>query len=187
MDNDFLEKTELVKAIKQIADEERTGLLAVVTDGKRSLLLRFCDGILIQANARKSDVGDVLFLLNDCQKVKFSFADLEMEPQPSVMPVQQFIDLIISDTSVADSSDSSLPILPDAAVSSSSASVSGLTRNRLTMMLADYIGPAAGLIVEEAFATHKGDMMKILGEIQENIEDREQAEKFKQEVLESRS
>ncbi len=171
---EFVEKQEFIAAILQLSREGRSGFISAVTENNRSIMLRFHDGLLIQADARSRDVLDVICVLNDSNRIKFIFSDMVMEAQPSIMPIQQFVDAIILGSSTPSVS---------AASTSNTGSHDLLTPNRLTTILGNYIGLAAGVIVEQAFEEHDGDIKKILNHIWQAIPDKEQADEFKKETL----
>ena len=148
----FVSKTQLIILIKDIVREKKTGLISILTDTNRSVLLKFSEGRIIHSYSRSRDVGDVIQVLNESQSLKLTFAQIPAENAPELIPGEVLIQLLEAGSTESDTqpmagnfgADSSAP--NTARSNASMASVSAV----LEELAAEYIGLVAEMIVEEA-------------------------------------
>jgi len=59
----FISKKKLIAVIRKIADAKGTGLVSILTDTQRAVLLKFSRGKLIHAYSRSRDIAVVVQVL----------------------------------------------------------------------------------------------------------------------------
>ncbi len=151
----------------------KTGYLSIVTDTSRAALLRFQQGKLVQSNVRSKNVSDAIQVINQCRQVKFTYADAPVDGHSDIMPMDTFLQLILleDDSQVPSSKEETA----ETEIAYSEARV-------LKDMAANYLGPIADFIVEEALANNE-NMLQAVQSITKSIPDPNQAGQFKSEVL----
>lgn len=94
----FVEKQLLINQIEQIAAKQESAFFSILTDMKRSVLLRFSAGKLIHIHCRRSDAGqttdavNAANAINECGQLKFVRTNNEQpKDKPEVMPVDVFL------------------------------------------------------------------------------------------------
>ena len=90
----FVSKSRLLQAIAKVSWNNDSGIITVLTDTRRSVLLRFSDGRLTQTHCRSRDLTDAVSVLNECGGVRFTFVPAQPENRPEVMPVESFLQLL---------------------------------------------------------------------------------------------
>ena len=206
----FVSKAELFSRIKQIVSGQENGFLTILTDTKRSVLLRFSAGKLTQSHCRTKDVNDSIQVLFECSLVKYSYAPAAAENRPEVMPTETFLQLVDPGGDVSGSAmsaggggfeqaarasrpvsteqfqmDDLIPGVAQAISSSNRSSVHGgideFISNALTRIAAEYLGPVAGMLVEEALE-QTSSVTQAIDHLAVSIPDQAQADAFRVEA-----
>jgi hypothetical protein len=174
-DPQFVAKDHLVVLIKDVIQKKETGLLSILTDTKRSVLLKFSDGILIHSYCRTRDIGDVVQVINESSLVKFNLVQIPPESGIEVMPGDVLLQLLSAGLDGGGSS----PKAPKAAAQRNSevASASEI----LEQAAAEYVGLVAEVLVEEALDACK-TMDEAIDYIANAIPNPDQAAEFRAEV-----
>lgn len=94
MASEFAPKQALINRINQIIAGSESGFITILTDSRRSVLLRFSNGRLTHTHARGKEVGEAIQALSECNMVKFNFAPAQPENRLEVMPASSFVQLI---------------------------------------------------------------------------------------------
>ena len=208
----FVSKAELFSRIKQIVSGQENGFLTILTDTKRSVLLRFSAGKLTQSHCRTKDVNDSIQVLIECSLVKYSYAPAAAENRPELMPTETFLQLVDpgGDASSPGSAmavggggfeqaapapraapaetfqmDGLIPGVAQAINASNQTSVLGgmdeFMSNVLTEVAAEYLGPVAGMLVEEALE-QTSSVTQAIENLAVSIPDQAQADAFRVEA-----
>jgi hypothetical protein len=90
----FVSKSRLIKSISEVAWNGESGIITILTDTRRSVLLRFSKGRLTQTHCRSRDLTDAISVLNECDGVRFTFVPAQTENRPEIMPVESFLQLL---------------------------------------------------------------------------------------------
>ncbi|MFT5113559.1 MAG: hypothetical protein ACI8P9_002890 [Parasphingorhabdus sp.] len=90
----FLPKQVLFDQLSQIHGNRETGFLTILTDSKRSVLLRFHGGRLTHCNCRSKEISEAIQVLMECELVKFTYVPGAVENRPEIMPTENFLQLI---------------------------------------------------------------------------------------------
>jgi len=173
-DPQFVTKDHLVVLIKGIIQKKETGLLSILTDTKRSVLLKFSEGVLIHSYSRTRDIGDVVQVINESSLVKFNLVQIPPESGSEVMPGDVLLQLL-----AAGLEGDSKTKAPKAATQRNSevASASEILENAA----AEYVGLVAEVLVEEALDVCK-TMDEAIDYIANAIPNPDQAAEFRAEV-----
>ena len=175
-DPQFVAKDHLVVLIKGVIQKKETGLLSILTDTKRSVLLKFSEGILIHSYCRTRDIGDVIQVINESTLVKFNLVQIPPESGIEVMPGDVLLQLL---TAGLDGGGIGSPKAATAAAQRNSevASASEI----LEQVAAEYVGLVAEVLVEEALDACK-TMDEAIDYIANAIPNPDQAAEFRTEV-----
>lgn len=170
----FVPKADLVNAIRVVARDADTGILTILTDSRRSVLLRFSEGRLVRVHCRSRDVGDAIAVLVECDQVKYTFVPAQLENRAEVMPVDSFLRALapgaaeevepaVTAARVArpispfDDESDLLPQFADLLESEDAdrVGVDGNApppelRDALTRLALNYVGPMAAILVDDA-------------------------------------
>lgn len=155
MATQFEPKEQFVKLLRKIAADGESGVLSVVTDAQRSVVLRFLDGRLTHAMARAKDVREAAQVLAQAKGFRFNFAAGRGESRQELIPAEDFIRLIeggatgasgvpATPTVAAPAPDKSNPRQPYGGVSQDQ------LRQVLTELAVEHIGPMAAIVVDQA-------------------------------------
>jgi len=182
----FISKNQLISLIRKVVGAQKTGLISILTDTQHAVLLKFAEGKMIHSYSRGRDIGDVIQVLNECNFVKFNFAPIHMENAPELMPIVNFIQLLEAGNSYDVDPDSS-PTIPDMAAvaqiegSTENSKAGELLRRLLINIAAEYVGPIADMMVDEALET-SSDTDQVIEYIAEMIPDSKQSAEFRAEA-----
>ncbi len=184
---DLVPKQELVAEIRQIVASQNSGVVSIVTDAQRSIVLRFLDGKLTHCNARGKGINGALDLLSQSTSLRFNFVAARGESRGELMPAGEFASLIeagSTETSgaAAVAATASPPPAEMTTDSSLSDSEKQLARETLTELSAEYIGPMAGMLVEQAIETGTS-FESIINEIARTIPIDNDADEFRKRAL----
>lgn len=197
---EFVAKSRLVSDILEVARRADTGILTILTDTRRSVLLRFSTGKLVQVHCRSRDVGDAIVVLVGCDKVKYTFVPAREDNRAEVMPVDVFLRALApgigddgthfesitpvqgSATAAFDEQSDLLPQFADIfeaedkdrAGADSGAPPPDL-RDALTRVALNYVGPMATIIVDDAmepFVSVSDSIQRIASMIPDEVQSR---------------
>ena len=87
----FQAKSELLERIQRVFDREETGMLTVLTDSNRSVMMRFTRGDLTSARCRSWDVENTIEALLEAKTVKYTFTGGLPENKAPIMPSADFM------------------------------------------------------------------------------------------------
>jgi hypothetical protein len=187
-------KDRLIQQMRDIALHRDTGLLSIVTDTGRAVLVRFSQGTIVGAHSRSKDIGEATAILREAQSVRFSYAPSKSEGKrddsPGLMSVGAFIELLAPPTgSRLISSSAETPAQPTAGSPASgppnppplATGISKDARGSLERLSIEIVGPIAQFLVEEALetATTLRDAIK---QIAQSIPDRDVSRRFTEEA-----
>lgn len=176
---EFVPKSQLIRLIDRIINEQATGLLSVLTDTRRSVLLRFSEGKLIHSYCRTKDVGDAIHVLNDCGGVKFTFAPSSVEHKPELMPGGSFVSLLDPGAGADAARRRPIPIdAPRGVRPGPDGDSDAQLKDALVAVAADYVGMIAETVVEEAMQD-TADVGQAIEYIADLIPDASQAAAFR--------
>lgn len=176
----FISKKRLISVIRKIADSKGTGLVSILTDTQRAVLLKFSRGKLIHCYSRSRDIAVVLQVLNETNFVKFSYTTVPAENLPELMSIDTFTEILESAGNRGVKSSST----------TQRSEVTGteqtdITREPLKELLVDiaseYIGLVAEIVVDESLQIN-GDAFAVIDSIAEMISDPEREAAFREAV-----
>lgn len=148
----FVSKQHLVDQIRKIVADRESGVLSIVTEAQRSVVLRFYEGRLTQTIARGKDVGEAIQLLAQSQSLRFGFVAAKGEIRKELMPAKELADRIEAGTPVVRQDGGS--VLPTKPVADKGTPFGDfkeeLVREVLIELAVKHIGPMADLIIEQA-------------------------------------
>jgi len=176
----FISKKKLIAVVRKIADAKGTGLVSILTETQRAVLLKFSRGKLIHAYSRSREIAVVVQVLIETDFVKFGFTSVPVDNRPELIPIDAFIEMLESGENT-DLESSSMPpqavdVDPEPA---------DLTREPLQELLVDiaseYIGLVAEIVVEESLE-NSSNTLEAVDAIAAMIPDADRAEAFRQAV-----
>ncbi|MCP4431139.1 MAG: hypothetical protein GY806_09195 [Gammaproteobacteria bacterium] len=171
----FVEKSQFIAFIKDVIQNRKTGLVSILTESKRSVLLKFSRGVLIHSYSRSRDIGDVIQVINESERIKFDIATIPAEEGTEVLPGKILLQLLQSGNSVEAETQS------PATVGNSRSSEIHSARELLESLAAEYVGMVAEVIVEEALDL-SGSLEEAIDNIATSIPDPEQSASFRAEA-----
>lgn len=93
--NQFVLKSELFNQLRSIFNQKQSGMLTLLTDTKKSVLMRFSGGELTSARCRSWDVVNTIEALLEAETVKFSYINNSSgEDKPPLMSANDFMLMI---------------------------------------------------------------------------------------------
>lgn len=168
----FVEKSQFIAFIKDIILSKKTGLVSILTESKRSVLLKFSQGVLIHSYSRSKDIGDVIQIINESDRIKFDIAPIPAEKGNEILPGKILLQLLQTGSNVeaeiASSGKGGADINPE--IQSA--------RELLESLAAEYVGMVAEVIVEEALDS-SGSLEEAIDNIAGSIPDPEQSAAFR--------
>jgi len=173
----FVPKVKLIEQLGEIINNRETGFLTILTDGNRSVLLRFSQGKLTRLHCRSKEAGEAIQVLAESSLVKYTYASAPEDSEPELMPVDSFLQLIDPGGSTVSFAKMS-PV-----VSSSNMSMGDPIKAQMLEVATEYIGIVAEMIVEEAFED-SNDVGKAIDYIGNAIPDANQSKAFRRAALE---
>lgn len=186
MTTQLVAKQHLVDQIRQIVAQRDSGVLSIVTDAQRSVVLRFFEGRLTHSIARGKDIGEAVHALAQSQNIRFNFVAVRGENRQELMPAAELADLIESGSAAA-SGQTTGSVVPTQATVKTGASLSDSDKRRVRDSLVElavkHIGPMADLIIEQAIE-RSCSVEQIVDEIAMQIPDDTSADTFRKQALE---
>lgn len=174
-DSQFVAKSQFIAFVEGVIQNKETGLLSVLTESKRSVLLKFSQGVLIHAYSRSRDIGDVIQVINESERIKFGLVPIPPEDGVEVMPGHILLQLLQTGSS------SEAPGTVPAASATPRDSGVQAVRELLESVAAEYVGIIAEVIVEEALES-SSSLQEAIDNIARSIPDPEQSGAFRAEA-----
>jgi len=171
----FVPKQQLFGQIRTIVSTRDTGFLTILTDTKRSVLLRFSAGRLTHSHCRSKDVAEAIQVLTECDSVKFTYASAQVENRPEIMAAETFLQLIdpggdggmggspavapmpppVAAQPATEFYEDLLPQVAESMrsneVNQGGGALSAELKHSLVQLALEYVGPMASMIVDDAF------------------------------------
>lgn len=176
----YISKKKLIAVIGKIAEVKGTGLVSILTDTQRAVLLKFSRGKLIHAYSRSRDIAIVVQVINETDFLKFSFTSVPVDNQPELLPINTFIEMLESGDNTGLES-GSMPRRTVAADSGSNDPTREPLKELLIEIASEYIGLVAEIVVEESL-DNSSDTFEAIDAIAAMIPDADRAEAFRQAV-----
>lgn len=181
VDSQFVAKTSFIAFIKDIIQTGKTGLVSVLTESKRSVLLKFSKGVLIHVYSRSRDIGDVVQVINESNRIKFSMVPIPPENGIEIMPGKILLQLLQTGSS-GEAGESDVAEQKSAVRASSSVNLEiQAAKELLESLTSEYVGMVAEVIVEEALEV-SGSLEEAIDNIASSIPDPEQSAAFRAEA-----
>lgn len=93
--NQFAPKSELFSQLRSIFNQKQSGMLTLLTDAKKSVLMRFSHGELTSARCRSWEITNTIEALLEAETVKFSYiSNRNGEDKPPLMAANDFMLMI---------------------------------------------------------------------------------------------
>ncbi len=180
-DSQFVAKTRFIAFIKDILQTRKTGLVSVLTESKRSVLLKFSQGVLIHAYSRSRDIGDVIQVINESDRIKFSIVPIPAESGIEVMPGKILLQLLQSGSSgESDETDITERTLERRKGSPRNLEIRA-AKELLENLTSEYVGMVAEVIVDEALEA-SSSLEEVIDIIAKSIPDPDQSAAFRAEA-----
>lgn len=148
VDGKFVHKQLLIDQIQQVILKQDSAFFTILTDMKRSVLLRFSIGQLIHSYCRSRDVTQAIEAINECQQLKFTRSSGQPKEAEEVMQAGAFLESIGSElidalpvVGLADAYSFVSTAEPDSAV------MTAALQEKFVDIARDYIGLVADMLV----------------------------------------
>lgn len=92
--NQLVPKSELFNQFRFIFMQKESCMLTLLTDAKKSVMMRFSDGELTSARCRSWDIENTIEALLEAENVKFSYIRSRVEDKPMLMALDDFMMLV---------------------------------------------------------------------------------------------
>ena len=92
--NQFVHKSKLFEELRTIFLEQNSAMLTLLTDTKKSVLMRFSEGRLTSARCRSWDVADTIEALAETETVKYSVMRSGVQDKATLMEADDFWGMI---------------------------------------------------------------------------------------------
>ncbi|GAB4359001.1 MAG: hypothetical protein Kow006_27830 [Gammaproteobacteria bacterium] len=167
-------KQKLVERIRQIKNNRESGVLSIVTDSGRSVVLRFLEGRVTHSNARGKSIQEALQVLAQSASLRFSFSPLKVEEGSELMPTDEFVDQIEAGAVAEATPGGETARLP-------------FDVERVRKILCDlavaHIGPMTSLVVDEALQ-NANTLERVINTVARQIPNGIDAEAFRDQAWE---
>lgn len=165
----FVDKNQFIAFIDDVIQSKKSGLVSILTDSNRSVLLKFSNGLLIHSYSRSRDIGDVIQIINESSRIKFDIAPIPPESGDEILPGKILLQLLRTGTSAEAGSAGD--------VRENNTEIQS-ARELLENLAAEYVGMVAEVIVEEAMEV-SGSLEEAIDVIAQSIPDPEQSASFR--------
>lgn len=95
--NQFVDKSELFALLREIFAQGESGMLTLLTDAKKSVLMRFSKGELTSARCRSWDIENTIEALRETENVKYSYIPSSVEDKPQLLAAKDFMMMVDPD------------------------------------------------------------------------------------------
>lgn len=92
--SDFVPKSVLFEELKAIMEEKNSAMLTLLTETKKSVLMRFSEGRLTSARCRSWEIENTIEALAETETVKYSLANSVAQDKPTLMEADTFWGMI---------------------------------------------------------------------------------------------
>ena len=92
--NDFVPKSELFAQLRSVFNNKESGMITVLTETKKSVLMRFSEGELTSARCRNWDVEHTISALLETDRVKYSYMSSAGEDKDALIAASDFMMMI---------------------------------------------------------------------------------------------
>lgn len=172
----FVAKSNFIAFLKGVIRNRETGLISILTESKRSVLLKFSEGVLIHAYSRSRDMGDVVQVINESDRIKFDMVPIPPENGTEIMPGKILLQLL----QTGSGSEVTVTTGKPASTSTGNSEIYS-AKELLESTAAEYVGMVAEVIVEEALEV-SGSLEEAIDNIAKSIPDPEQSASFRAEA-----
>lgn len=179
----FVHKQHLISQVQQAVLTQESAFFSILTDMKRSVLLRFSMGQLIHSYCRSRDVTKAIEAINECEQLKFTRSSGTLKEAPEVMRADVFLEAIGSEMIEGSAIIGRVDIYSsmDAAESGSVVMTAEL-QEKFTAIARDYIGLVADMLVGDICSQqHSPDV--VIEKIAEAMPAKAQADAFRERAL----
>lgn len=180
----------MIRQLRDIGLRRGTGLLSIVTDSGRAVLVRFAQGDIVGTHSRTKDIGAAIGVLLDAREVRFAYTPSVSEGGAlaggsAPMPVSAFIDRISPPAWEAPSAPvraagvaAGVPSgVDDREALGAGVEIAPETRRALERIAVEIVGPIAEFLVEEA-VENALDLGDAVGLIARSIPDQAASARF---------
>ena len=95
--NQFVDKSELFELLRVIFTQGESGMLTLLTDAKKSVLMRFSKGELTSARCRSWDIENTVEAIRETKSVKYSYIHSSAEDKPQLLAAEDFMMMVDPD------------------------------------------------------------------------------------------
>ena len=92
--NQFVHKSVLFEELRTIFLEKNSAMLTLLTETKKSVLMRFSEGKLTSARCRSWDIENTIEALAETETVKYSIMQSGSQDKPAIMEADAFWGMI---------------------------------------------------------------------------------------------
>lgn len=92
--SDFVPKSVLFEELKAIMEEKNSAMLTLLTETKKSVLMRFSEGRLTSARCRSWEIENTIEALAETETVKYSLMNSVAQDKPTLMEADTFWGMI---------------------------------------------------------------------------------------------
>lgn len=92
--NQFVSKSQLFERLSEIFAYEESGMLTLLTDSRKSILMRFSEGKLTSARCRSWEIEYTIAALLEAETIKYSYTSSLVEDKPALLPASEFLSRI---------------------------------------------------------------------------------------------
>lgn len=187
MSEPFVPKSELLDKIKNIIQRNQTGFLNILTNANKLVVFWFAKGKLTYASCITKNLEQAIAAITECQTVKFTFTQANTgSNMPELMAATKFLQALSAETSTDNTTHHQIVASQQPAIPQDTTSKT-LNGNAtfiqiFTTLTAEYIGPIADIIVQEAFTNTQTPEASI-DYIAKIIPETDQAYAFKTDAL----
>lgn len=177
MSGRMVAKNEFARHLRQVADTRETGFFTIVTDSRRSVLLRVSAGRITSSHCRGRDIDEAIAVLAASREVRYTFATSAAEDKPELVDVDVFLRRIDAfvETDIFAFEDGQVDDLPSPGAPATpqplpSGERGGSVRGELETIAVDFLGPVGQVVVDDALADNS-TLRATIGDIASSIPD----------------
>jgi len=145
----FVPKSVLFEELRTIIVEKNSAMLTLLTETKKSVLMRFSEGRLTSARCRSWNVEDTIEALAETETVKYSLMSSSAQDKPTLMEADAFWGMV---NPMGGPLETMIKLIPDAEPDDMAAKVN---------IDGNVINPKDNTPEEDAFAVDKAQAAKM--------------------------
>jgi len=145
----FVPKSVLFEELRTIIVEKNSAMLTLLTETKKSVLMRFSEGRLTSARCRSWNVEDTIEALAETETVKYSLMSSSAQDKPTLMEADAFWGMV---NPMGGPLETMIKLIPDAEPEDMAAKVN---------IDGNVINPKDNTPEEDAFAVDKAQAAKM--------------------------